>query len=180
MGGGLLPVALHKGELYFLFGLENKMDDTPGWADFGGGKNNNENYFETAVREGTEELNGFFGTINSVGKMVKRNKILTVKHKTYSTYIFLTDYDEKLPMYFNNNFQFSQRKMPQLIKNTKNGLLEKQRIKWFSVKELKTDKTFRPFYQEIVDKIAGKLPVISEKVKVRIQKVKQTKKNKKN
>ena len=112
--------------------------------------------------------------------MVKRNKILIVKHKTYSTYIFLTDYDEKLPMYFNNNFQFSQRKMPQLIENTKNGLLEKQRIKWFSVKELKTDKTFRPFYQEIVDKITGKLPVISEKVKARIQKVKQTKKNKKN
>ena len=38
----------------------------------------------------------------------------------------------------------------------------------------------RQFYQEIVDKIAGKLPVISEKVKARIQKVKQTKKNKKN
>ena len=38
MGGGILPVAFHKNELYFLFGLENNMDDTPGWADFGGGK----------------------------------------------------------------------------------------------------------------------------------------------
>ena len=37
MGGGILPVAIKNNKLYFLFGKENELDDTPGWADFGGG-----------------------------------------------------------------------------------------------------------------------------------------------
>ena len=180
MGGGILPVALYKGQLYFLFGLENKMDDTPGFADFGGGQNNSETQFETAIREGTEELNGFFGNITSLRKNVKRNKIIHILHKTYLTCIFLTEYDENLPIYFNNNFNFLQRKLPRVIKNTENGLLEKQKIKWFSSKELTTrKKDFRPFYQEIVDKIIAKLPLIKQKVFAKAKQIKQTRKNKK-
>ena len=34
MGGGVLPVALHKGQLFFLFGEEA---DEHKWIDFGGG-----------------------------------------------------------------------------------------------------------------------------------------------
>ncbi len=180
MGGGILGVALHKGELYFLFGLENKMDDTPGFADFGGGQNNNETQFQTAIREGCEELNGFFGNINDVRKRVKRNNILNIKHKSYLTCIYLTEYDEKLPIYFNNNFNFLQRKLPDVIKDTENGLLEKQKIKWFSSKELTARKNdFRQFYQEIVDKIITKLPLIKQKVKMKSRQIKQTRKNKK-
>ncbi len=180
MGGGILGVALHKGELYFLFGLENKMDDTPGFADFGGGQNNSETQFETAIREGTEELNGFFGNITSLRKNVKRNKIIHILHKTYLTCIFLTEYDEKLPIYFNNNFNFLQRKLPRIIKNTENGLLEKQKIRWFNTKELTTrKKDFRSFYQEIVDKIIAKLPLIKQKVVEGTKRIKQTRKNKK-
>ena len=179
MGGGLLPVSLHKGELYFLFGLENKLDDTPGWADMGGGQNNNETQFETAVREFSEEICGFFGNINDVRKRVKRNNILKIKHKTYLTCIFLTEYDDKLPIYFNNNFNFLQRKLPEVIQDTENGLLEKQKIKWFSAKELTTrKKEFRPFYQEIVDKIISNLPKIKENV-LKKRQLRQTRKNKK-
>ena len=61
MGGGILPVSKHNGKLYFLFGKE-AFDDSgeTGWADFGGGKEPEDNsVFETAVREGAEELNGF-------------------------------------------------------------------------------------------------------------------------
>ena len=167
MGGGILPVALHKNKLYFLFGLENKKDDTPGWADFGGGKNNSESFFETAVREGTEELNGFLGNIKEVSRKVKRDKLLTVKVESYTTFIFYMDYDEKLPYYFNNNFRFSQRKMPDLIENTKNGLLEKQRIKWFSEDEIKKVRQFRSFYQRIVEKIIPEIGKIKKKLKMK-------------
>jgi len=176
MGGGILPVALHKNKLYFLFGLENKNDDTPGWADFGGGKNNSESFFETAVREGTEELNGFLGNIKEVSRMVKRDKLLTVKVESYTTYVFCMDYDEKLPHYFNNNFRFSQRKMPDLIENTKNGLLEKQRIKWFSEDEIKKVRQFRSFYQRIVEKIIPEIGNIKKKLKSKHSKTVKNKK----
>ena len=39
MGGGILPVAVHKGELYFLFGRENIRDTIKSkerWCDFWG------------------------------------------------------------------------------------------------------------------------------------------------
>ena len=44
-----------------MFGKENQYADTPGWADFGGGTDNNESYLETAIREGVEETTGFLG-----------------------------------------------------------------------------------------------------------------------
>ena len=165
MGGGILPVAIHKNKLYFLFGLENNMDDTPGWADFGGGKKEGESHFETATREGAEELNGFFGTISEVRKMVKKNIVKKVTLPTYHTYVFKTDYDENLPFYFNNNFNFSKRNLPQIIKNQYNGLLEKQKIKWFTVSEIKKEKNFRPFYKNIVDLVLKKMPEIRKKTR---------------
>ena len=42
VGAGLLPAARHKGVIYLLFGRENELNDTPGWADFGGGTKPNE------------------------------------------------------------------------------------------------------------------------------------------
>ena len=179
MGGGLLPVSLHKGELYFLFGFENNEDSTPNLlADFGGGKNNNETQFQTAIREGCEELNGFFGNITSLRKRVKRNNILKIQHKSYLTCVFLPDYDKNLPNYFNNNFNFLQRKLPHIIKDTENGLLEKQRIQWLNTRELKTRTDFRPFYKGIVDKLIAKLPKIKENV-LKKRKLNQTMKHKK-
>ena len=59
MGAGLLPICIYKNKIYFLFGKENYTNDTPGWSDFGGGREKNETDIETASREGAEELNGF-------------------------------------------------------------------------------------------------------------------------
>ena len=56
MGAGILPVALHKGVLFLLMGQERKNGL---WCDFGGTPNKKEKPFETAIREGGEELNGF-------------------------------------------------------------------------------------------------------------------------
>lgn len=62
MGGGFLPVTIHNGELYFLFGRENEFADTPGFSDFGGGQDHSESCFTTALREFVEETSGFMGT----------------------------------------------------------------------------------------------------------------------
>jgi len=68
VAGSILPVTIHNNKLYFLFGKENPMEDSAkGWSDFGGGVENGETPFSTAMREGGEELTGFLGD----GKNVK-------------------------------------------------------------------------------------------------------------
>jgi len=154
MGGGILPVAIKNDKLYFLFGKENELDDTPGWADFGGGHEEGETPFDTALREGSEEINGFLGSAEQLRKRVKQNKVATIKFKEYTTYIFKMDFDENLPTYYKNNYEFFSRYLPHVKHKKDNGLLEKSKIKWFSYEELKRDKKeFRSFYQNIVDLI---------------------------
>ena len=74
MGGGILPVAIKNNKIYFLFGKENELDDTPGWADFGGGKEEGESPLDTATREGSEEINGFLGSAEKLREIVKKIK----------------------------------------------------------------------------------------------------------
>ena len=72
MGAGILPTTIHNNKLYFLFGRENKYEDSaPGFSDFGGGTDNSETFLETAVREAGEELTGFLGNDNDVRKLLK-------------------------------------------------------------------------------------------------------------
>lgn len=166
MGGGLLPVAIKNNKPYFLFGLENELDDTPGWADFGGGHEAGETTLDTAIREGGEEINGFLGTGDRLRTRVKQNKVATVAYKTYSTYIFKMDYDEKLPVYYKNNYEFFSRYLPHVKHKKDNGLLEKAKIRWFSFEDLKREKTsFRSFYQNIVELILKQEKMITDKIK---------------
>ena len=66
----------------------------------------------------------------------------------------MMDYDEKLPFYYKNNYEFFSRYLPHVKHKKDNGLLEKSKIKWFTFDELKTEKkNFRSFYQNIVDLI---------------------------
>jgi hypothetical protein len=175
MGGGLLPVAMYKGKLHFLFGLENDNDDHPGWADFGGGAKGSETHFETAVREGTEELNGFYGTQMQMKSTMRKMKLATVSLPTYKTYVFATTYDKSLPCYFNNNFNFTlqQQRLKGVVDAKYNGLFEKQRIKWFSEDEIKTELNFRPFYKLIVAKL---VPMFTD-IRKRLYKYNQLIKN---
>ena len=165
-GGGILPVAIKNGQVYFLFGKENELDDTPGWADFGGGAEDGESQLDTALREGSEEINGILGSAEQLRKQVKKNKISTVKFKTYTTYIYMMDYDDKLPFYYKNNYDFFSKYLPHVKHKKDNGLLEKSKIRWFTFDELKAEKkSFRSFYQNIVDLILKQEKDITEKVK---------------
>lgn len=160
MGAGILPTTLHKGKLYFLFGKENKYEESaPGFSDFGGGTDNNETYLETAVREAGEELTGFLGNDDEIRKMLTVNGTYNIDyqakagHRLYRMHIFPLKYNHWLPLYYNNNQRFLQKHLPEdVFKTTK--IFEKAEIRWICVDELeKMRPQFRHYFQNIIDLI---------------------------
>jgi len=149
MGAGILPVTIHNGKLYFLFGQENQEHT---WSDFGGGSKAGETSLQTALREGYEELNGFYGSMNEFKQMVKNNTVVRINIDTYTTIIVKVPYDTNFPIYFNNHHKFMKTHFPHLI--DKNGFFEKRQIKWMTIMEMKQNKkNFRSHYKPIVANI---------------------------
>ena len=160
MGAGILPTTIYKNKLYFLFGKENKYESSaPGYSDFGGGTDNNESLFETAVREGGEELTGFLGSSQDVRKLLKKHGTYNIdylhnsEHSLYRTHIFPLKYDPMLVIYYNNNQQFLQTHLdPSVIKKSK--IFEKAEIRWVCVDDiLQMRPQFRFWYHNIVNMI---------------------------
>lgn len=155
VAGSLLPVTIHNGELYFLFGKENPLEDSAkGWSDFGGGVEKGETPYQTALREGGEELTGFLGDGKTLQKHIRKNGgVYKITHNTYHLHLFYLEYDENLPKYYNQNHRFLWNRMDeQLLSKTR--LFEKIEIGWFSCDDMRKHiKKFRGFYQEIVEKI---------------------------
>ena len=168
VASSILPVALHKGKLYFLFGKENEMEDSAkGFSDFGGKVEDGESIMETAFREGSEELCGFLGDETVIKCMLKRGGIYKVVHNGYHVHIFVMEYDENLPRYFTNHHRFLWDRMDKHLLND-SKYFEKQELKWFSVTEMKTMKpVFRGFYQDIVELILSKMKKITAFVNAR-------------
>jgi hypothetical protein len=156
VAGSILPIAYSKNKLYFLFGKENPMEDSsPGFSDFGGGVEHGETPFETALREGSEELSGFLGTKSDIRKMIKRNggyhKLI---HNDYHVHMVLVEYDPNLVSYYNANHRFLWDRMDKKMLND-SKLFEKIEIGWFILEEFASRRQeFRVFYREILDKIA--------------------------
>jgi 8-oxo-dGTP pyrophosphatase MutT (NUDIX family) len=149
MGGGILPVAKRNKQVYFLFGLE---EEDKLWSDFGGGREKNETPFETALREGYEELDGFLGTKAALSKLVIQKGFLQIQTNNYTSFIFQLPYNDALPNLFNAHRKFIKTNMPALI--NKGGFFEKALIKWMTFADLKKKRhTFRPFYRQIIDEI---------------------------
>jgi 8-oxo-dGTP pyrophosphatase MutT (NUDIX family) len=155
VAGSILPISIYQNKLYFLFGKENPLEDSSkGWSDFGGGVENGETPYKTALREGGEELTGFLGHGEEIKKIIKKNGgFYKLVNKTYHVHMFFLEYDENLPKYYNQNHRFLWERMDhQLLSKTK--LFEKIEINWFSVDDMKIrKKEFRNFYQEIIDDI---------------------------
>jgi len=157
MGAGILPATIYKGKLHFLFGKENKYEDSAhGFSDFGGGTDNKENLLETAAREATEELTGFLGDENDILKLLKQHGTYNIDYKSkghdlYRMHIFPMKYDEWLPFYFNNNHEFILNKLnPSIFKREK--IFEKEMIKWVSIDEIpKMRGKFRSYFENIID-----------------------------
>jgi 8-oxo-dGTP pyrophosphatase MutT (NUDIX family) len=149
-GSSILPVAIHKNKLYFLFGKENEFEDSAkGFSDFGGGIEKGETPLDTAIREGGEELTGFLGDVKKL--LPPQNKLLVLGDpQKYIIHILPFKYDPNLPTYYNNNHSFLWERMDKrMLSKTK--LFEKIEINWFSLSQIrKRIKEFRPFYQEIL------------------------------
>ena len=169
VGSSVLPACFHKGKLYFLFGKENSLADTPGWSDFGGGVEKGESIYSTAMREGGEELTGFLGNME---ELIKKNGGVykmqydsssdsssdssnNSKSSSYHMHLFHLDHSDELVNLYNNNHKFLWKRMNQrYLTNTK--LFEKIEIRWFSMEEMKQRKhEFRSFYKDVIDIIIG-------------------------
>ena len=163
VGAGLLPAAFHHGCVYLLFGRENELNDTPGWADFGGGTKPKESIIDAAAREGSEELNGLLGSQSQLKHIATKKKIAELKYDSYTTIVFKTHYDERLEDYYRNNYKFFEKYLPGAKNNPTNGLLEKAEIKWFTFAELRKNKSsFRKFYQHMVDVVLAHEDMITK------------------
>ena len=170
MGGGALPIALNKKDkkVYLLFGKENEYlnKDSPGFSDFGGGEKPGESALDTALREGCEELNGFFGCEGEIKRLIKENLVTSLNHDSYTTFLFEIEYDENLPYYFNNNYKFLKNHVNKLVRHSTNGLFEKSVIKWMTFDDLRKERaSFRSYYRNVVDVILENEDDIMRKLK---------------
>lgn len=157
-GSSVLPVTIHKGKLLFLFGKENPNEiSAKGFSDFGGGVEKGEGIYETALREGGEELTGFLGDSEDIRKLISCNGgIYKISHNDYHCHLFYIPYDQNLVTYFNFNHRFLWERLDKNILS-KSKLFEKIEIEWFTIQKIKKRLSeFRSFYQDIVLKIVGK------------------------
>lgn len=148
MGAGILPVTIMKGTIFFLLGKERYNNNY--WCDFGGSSNDNESIYQTAIREGYEELDGLFGNQYELKKKVNNSLIKSYCTDSYSTFLFNVDYYELyyFEKYFNNHRIFIDT---ELDLQKKEGIFEKSKVKLFTKKELiKNINEIRPFYRDIV------------------------------
>ena len=170
--GSILPVSIHKNKLYFLFGKENPMEDSSkGFSDFGGGCEAGESFFQTALREGSEELSGFLGTKQALAKRIRKHggtHVVRFQPNTkmeYRVHLVFIDYNPELVEYYNNNHAFLWNRMDKRVLND-SKLFEKIKIEWFCEDELETRMPeYRAFYRDIVRLIRADIPHIRKFVR---------------
>jgi 8-oxo-dGTP pyrophosphatase MutT (NUDIX family) len=153
VAGSILPVSFNrKGKLVFLFGKENSMENSSkGWSDFGGGCEHSETPFQTALREGGEELTFFLGDGKELKKLIQKNGgFYSLVNGSYHIHLFYIEYDENLPKYYNANHTHLWKHMDPLVLN-RSKLFEKAEIAWYTLNDIhRRMKEFRRFYQDIV------------------------------
>lgn len=181
-GSSVLPVTIHKGKLLFLFGKENPNEiSAKGFSDFGGGVEKGEGIYETALREGGEELTGFLGDSEDIRKLISCNGgIYKISHNDYHCHLFYIPYDQNLVTYFNFNHRFLWERLDKNILS-KSKLFEKIEIEWFTIQKIKKRLSeFRSFYRDIALKIVGKEKEIINFINSRKTRRKATIKRRKN
>ena len=176
-GGGVIPVALHNGQLHFLFGQENDVikDATKNqdWGDFGGSAKPGESEMDTCVREGAEELNGFYGNKRDFRALLLKTQVLKLTYDTRVTHLMRVDYDERLPFYFNNNYRFIKEtaNLRTIAAHPENGYFEKSHVRWFTLEDLKRERgAFREYFRAFLDMIEYRAPEIRRLMEKRSEK----------
>lgn len=169
-GASLLPIAIHKNKIHFLFGRDT--GDTPGFACFGGGIESHESdIYQAALREGAEELTGFLGDKKTLEKLIQKNGgCFPITHQSnrglYHAHLFRIPYEPLLPLFYKQNHDFLMKTMTKPHFSDNKHLFEKEEIAWMTVQEMQTRrKDFRPFYRAIIDQIIATLPSIQNFLK---------------
>jgi 8-oxo-dGTP pyrophosphatase MutT (NUDIX family) len=174
MGAGILPTALVNDKLVFLLGKESKYDETPGWADFGGGSETGESFMNTACREAQEELKGFLGDKKMVHKKLKRGVFeMTIQEGSYKMFVYSEVYDPLLPVYYNSNHRFLEGHVKDK-KEVHKKYFEKDEIGWFTVADLKRLRNrVRPYFKEMLDKIIANEKAIYDFIRKKSRKTRK-------
>jgi 8-oxo-dGTP pyrophosphatase MutT (NUDIX family) len=162
MGAGILPVAVEGRKVYFLFGREAEDGR---WSDFGGGREGDETMFETAVREGCEELEGMLGCGAQLAKRLRNDGLGTVRTQTYTTFLLRIPFDKHLPGYFAGHRSFIEEKVAGEICGPGEGLFEKSEVRWVPAWGIEMRKMrFRPWYSKVVGDLYGQRRQIEERL----------------
>jgi len=157
MGGGILPIAKHNGEIYLLFSREriihSKDRDRGKWSDFGGAKDKNESQLRTAIRECFEESSGILGNKRDIENLTNNHLVGKIKTKTYSIWIVEVEYYPEIVHVFESHFKNGLKHDLSSVK-AQNGLYEKDKLKWIKLSQLnKKSHLFRPWYKKFLPKI---------------------------
>lgn len=151
-GAGILPFAVNGNKIYVLLSREYIHADTNGgtWSDFGGGQSKGESFTSTAIREGWEESDGILGSKQKLKRMVKQNTLKILSVPGYKSFLVKVDYDPTLPKKFRKKFLDAKKKNPKII--NKNGMKEKDMLKWVETSNLKKfRKHIRPRFLKLYD-----------------------------
>jgi hypothetical protein len=83
------------------------------------------------------------------------------------------DYDERLPLYFNNNYRFIKEtaNLRTIAAHPENGYFEKSHVRWFTLEDLKRERgAFREYFRAFLDMIEYRAPEIRRLMEKRSEK----------
>ena len=131
--------------------FNNVVSRIKGWKDIKL-KEKMETEYETAIREGCEELSGIFGEVETLEELVKKTNSI-IKTKTYYTYLMEVKYDKNKEQELKDIYIKTLNENPDLIYKH-NGLYEKDRGLWISIDDVDSFRTnMRRWYNYILTKI---------------------------
>ena len=149
---GILPVAYHNNNVYFLLGRETVDVDHRAmgqWSDFGGSIEKGETLKQTAIREGFEETGGLFGNMKDIEYLIDNSLIKKFRVNKYTTFVIQVPYVKDLPKVHRETYLDVLKNKKHLV-TTHNGLYEKDMIKWVKLENLNKVKNIRPWYKYVL------------------------------
>jgi hypothetical protein len=161
MGAGIIFMTENDGKLHFLFGREANIESTyhkdrGKFSDFGGSKEKNETYKETAIRECMEETMGLYMTKKQLNDLIDNNLIVKIEYNNYCAFVVKvkgSPYSGKHKSFLfalRDSFKHAYKNDYEIVSNH-NGLYEKDMAKWFNGKLLeKNIDSFRPWYKKFI------------------------------
>ncbi len=107
---GVLPLAIHQGQIMLLLGQEDYFSSKQGgytWCGFGGGREKGERVVDAAIREFMEESMALIMGEEEIGVILrgdrenKEGRLLANYYlTTYVEYVVMIPYDQQLPQLF--------------------------------------------------------------------------------